>query len=273
MSERPFEAGPLRGHRGGSGPPALLLHGGAAVPDYLDGLAAELREVFTTFRYTQRGTPPSGGGPPFTIEAHMEDALSVLDAFGLERAWAVGHSWGGHLALHLLVAHPDRLLGVVAVDPLGAFPDVFPELDANLRRGLSPAQVERLDAIEARRRAGEVTEAELVERFAMGLPRFFVERSRALPPPEHVGVEASIGTNRSLEEHFGRRTLADGLPAATLPVLFVHGALSAMPLRASVETSALVPGAELVVVPECGHFPWVEQPGSVRGAVEGFLAR
>jgi pimeloyl-ACP methyl ester carboxylesterase len=33
------------------------------------------------------------------------------------------HSWGGHLAMHLAVQHPDRLLGLVLADPLGAVPD------------------------------------------------------------------------------------------------------------------------------------------------------
>ena len=70
----------------------------------------------------------------------MDDALVVLDAFGIERAWVVGHSWGGHLALHLLTAHPDRLLGVVCVDPLPASPDVFVELDTNVRSRLSPTR-------------------------------------------------------------------------------------------------------------------------------------
>jgi pimeloyl-ACP methyl ester carboxylesterase len=32
-------------------------------------------------------------------------------------------------------------------------------------------------------------------------------------------------------------------------------------------------GSQVVVVPDCGHFPWIEQPGSVRNAVESFLAR
>jgi proline iminopeptidase len=276
MGEQPFEVkipdGSLHGHRGGSGPPALLLHGGAAVPDYLDELATELADVFATFRYTQRGTPPSSGGPPFTIEAHMEDALAVLDAFGIERAWVVGHSWGGHLALHLLVSCPERVLGVVCVDPLAASADVLAELNANLRRGLSPEEIAWLDEIEARRQAGEVTEGELVERFALIWPQLFLDPSRAPPAPSHVGAEASIGTNRSLAEHFEHGTLVHRLPNAELPVLFVHGTHSAMPLRATVETCALIARAELVVVPECGHFPWLEQPGSVRGAVESFLA-
>jgi pimeloyl-ACP methyl ester carboxylesterase len=273
VPETPFEVGPLRGHRGGSGPPALLLHGGAAVPDYLDGLAEELGGLLTTFRYTQRGTPPSSGGPPFTVEQHMTDALSVLDAHAIDRAWAIGHSWGGHLALHLLVSSPQRLLGVVAVDPLGASADVFPEMDANLRSELTPDEIAELDRIEARRRAGEVTEAELVRRFALVWPGYFHDRALALPGPTHIGVEASIGTNRSLAEHFERGTLRERLPSATLPVLFVHGEKSALPVRGSRDTARLIPGAELVLVPAAGHFPWVERPGSVRNAVEPFVAR
>ena len=271
MDETSFEVGPLRGHLGGSGPPALLLHGGAAVPDYLDGLAAELDGLFTTYRYTQRGTPPSGGGPPFTVEQHMADAISVLEAFGIERAWAVGHSWGGHLGLHLLVAYPDRLLGVVAVDPLGAYSDVVAEQDANVRRRLHPEHVARLDAIEARRRAGDVTEAELVERFGLVWPAYFADPERALPPPGRVGVDASIGTNRSLAEHFERGTLVNGLPRAAAPALFVHGERSVIPVQGSARTAALVPTSELAVVADAGHFPWVERPGSVRRAVDAFF--
>jgi pimeloyl-ACP methyl ester carboxylesterase len=272
VRERAFEVGPLHGHRGGSGPPALLLHGGAAVPDYLGGLAEELAGTFTTYRYTQRGTPPSGGEPPYAIEAHMADALALLDAFEVDRAWAVGHSWGGHLALHLLVAHPERLLGVVAVDPLGAFPDAFAEQDANRRLALSPEQTARLDAIEARRRAGEVTEAELVERFAIAWPTYFADPSKATPPPARIGVQASIEVNRSLVDHFERQTLIRGLPATALPALFVHGGHSVIPVWSTTETARLVPGAVVVIVRDSGHFPWVERPGSVRDTVEPFLA-
>ena len=51
------------------------------------------------------------------------------------------------------------------------------------------------------------------------------------------------------------------------------GSSSIVPLHASAATCALVPGGQFVAVEECGHFPWLERPGSVRGAVETFLAR
>jgi len=269
VSEEEFEVaidgGVLCGHVGGDGPPALLLHGGAAVPDYLGELAAELEPLLTTYRYTQRGTPPSTGGPPYGIEAHVADAVAVLDAFEIPRAWAVGHSWGGHLALHLAVSHPERLLGIVCIDPVGAYVGAFADLDATLRRGLAPETVERLDGIEARRRTREVSEAELVERFAILWPQYFGDPSRpvAQSPVTHVGVDASIGANLSLGEHFGRETLVHGLPDVRLPALFVHGELDPLPTSSTLETAALIPGARVELIPDCGHFPWLERPGEV----------
>jgi pimeloyl-ACP methyl ester carboxylesterase len=270
--EVPVEQGVLVGHRGGVGPPALLLHGGAALPDYLGDCADLLADRFTTYRYTQRGTPPSAAGPPYTVEAHVADALAVLDAFEIERAWAVGHSWGGHLALHLLVARPERVLGVICVGTLGADGGIFEEYEQNLARGMTDEEIGFVRETQARRRAGDVSEADLVEVFRIVWPRFFRDAGKATAPPEHVGAQASIETNRSLAEHFARATLKQGLPSAKAPVLFIHGEHDPMPIRTARETAALIDGARVEPVAGAAHFPWVEQPAAFRRAVEAFLA-
>jgi pimeloyl-ACP methyl ester carboxylesterase len=274
--EGPFEIpvcdGVLSGHRGGAGPPALVLHGGPAMEDYTGGLAAELCHSFATLRYTQRGATTSNVGGPYTIETHSADALAVLDHFGIERAWAVGHSWGGHLALHLAVSHPDRLLGVVAVDPLGAYQEVFGEMGENLRRDLAPEQQARIDEVEELRREGKATEGDLYDRFTLIWPNYFAEPAAVTQlAPGRVGQECSTETNASIVEHFERGTLVDGLPGVHLPVLFVHGELDPMPLWSVERTAALVPGAVLKTIPECGHFPWWEAPGETGRIVDGFL--
>jgi len=271
--EVPVDGGTLHGHRAGSGLPALLLHGGAAVPDYLADCAVVLDGLFATIRYTQRGTPPSEGRPPYTIESHVADAVTVLDSLGIERAWAIGHSWGGHLALHLALAHPRRLLGLLLVDPLGADPGVFAEQDANLRRGLTEPQRARIDDIEERRRAAGVTETDLIERFALIWPQFFANPDSAIAAPARVGVQASIETNRSIAEHFERETLARGLVSVRLPALFVHGERDPLPVPSTTSTAALIPHALVETIPDCGHFPWLEQPAAFRAAVERLLAK
>jgi proline iminopeptidase len=57
------------------------------------------------------------------VAQSTNDALAVLDALQWSRALIVGHSWGGHLALRLAAAHPERRLGALAVDPLGVVGD------------------------------------------------------------------------------------------------------------------------------------------------------
>jgi proline iminopeptidase len=228
----------------------------------------------TVHRYTQRGTPPSDIGPPYTIDTHVADAVAVLDHFGIDRAWAIGHSWGGHLALHLLVAHPERLLGVVCINPLGAFERVFAEFGSNLRSRLSAAQIERIDEIEALRRRGEVTEADLTERSHLVWPHYFTDPASVPPHPAGpIGVACSTETNASISHHFGLSTLATGLPSATLPALFIHGERDPLPMSSSRETAALIRGAVVTTIPGCGHFPWMETPGEIRRAVTAFLPR
>src|SRR3954452_17391138 len=86
----------------GDGAPVLLLHGGPGMNyRYLDWLAEELGRGFALGAYQQGGLAPSTEEGPFAVEREVADALAVLDALGWERAWVVGHSWGGHLLLHL----------------------------------------------------------------------------------------------------------------------------------------------------------------------------
>ncbi len=284
MSERPFRVaiagGFLDGHESLRQPEtssrrcALILHGGPGLPDYMDGCAAELAGLFETVRYTQRGTAPSTGDGPFSVESHMDDALAVLDSLELDRVWLVGHSWGGHLALHLAVAHPERLCGIVCVATLGASAEVLPDFDANLFGGLSEDDRRKVQIIDEQNEAGAATEAELLEQLRIIWARYFADPASATPfSIEHIGVECGAGTHQSVGEHFARRTLELGLPSVRLPVLFVHGADDPLPSRASVETAHLIPGAVATILPGCGHFPWLERPGALCSAVEALLAQ
>ncbi len=108
----------------GDGPPVLLLRGGPGLGfEYLEGLADELAEGWAVAAYQQRGLPPSSTAGPYAVADHVADARRVLDALGWDRAVVVGHSWGGHLALHVAAALPERTAAVLAVDPLGAVGD------------------------------------------------------------------------------------------------------------------------------------------------------
>jgi len=161
---------------------------------------------------------------------------------------------------------------VVAIDPLAAH-QIFSEAGENLRRRLTPKQRARVDEVEEMRRAGTATDVDLRERWTILWPQYFADPTAAAPPAGYsIGVDCSRDTNASILEHFERGTLLAGLASVELPVLFVHGARDPMPLWSVEQTAAIVPGAELVVIPGCGHFPWWEAPGEIERAVAAFLA-
>jgi len=69
----------------------------------------------------------------------------------------------------------------------------------------------------------------------------------------------SIRTARSGAAGDGRR---DGAPT-----VFALGASSPMPVSQGQRTAALMPAAEVNVIPDAGHLPWHEQPGCVAAAL------
>lgn len=276
-SEREFRApvpgGEIVGWVRGSGPPALLLHGGPGLSDYLVDLAAELSEVMTVARYQQRSLAPSVVDGDRTVEGHVADAVAVLDALGWDRAWAIGHSWGGHLAMHLAVARPDRLIGMVALDALRAVPDGGGEaLGENLMRGLTDEQRAWVEEYSAREETGEGTTEESLEVLRTLWPYYYGDPALAPPMPDmQMDLEGHLITWPSITAHFEAGTLERGLPQLHMPALVLHGAASPIPASEAERTAALIPGVSLRILPGIGHFAWIEEPGSVRRELEALL--
>ena len=262
--------GSITGWLAGSGPPVLVLHGGPGLSDYTVSLAGELEDAFEVIRYQQRGLAPSTTSGPFSISQHVADAIAVLDAAGADGAYVIGHSWGGHLAMHLAVQHPGRMLGLVIVDPLGAVPDGgASDLDRNLTERIRPELAARARELDERAMAGEGTAEDALEGLAIVWPGYFSSPQAAPPmPPLNISVECYAGTFASIQERFEQHTLERSLPALRVPAVFVLGADSPIPPAHGTASAALIPGARCQIEKDCGHFPWLERPGSVREALE-----
>ena len=88
--------------------------------------------------------------------------------------------------------------------------------------------------------------------------------------------ELRLASERSAQ--MGRSILAElpaleaGLPGIRMPVGFVHGSRSPMPLGASTDAANRIPGARVDVVDGAGHFTWVEAPGAIRASLRRLTA-
>jgi pimeloyl-ACP methyl ester carboxylesterase len=263
----------IAGRRAGEGPPVLLLHGGPGLSfEYLRDLAEELAEENDVAWYQQRGQAPSAVAGPHTVATDVDDAGRVLDALGWETAYVVGHSWGGHLALHVAEAMPDRLLGVLAVDPLGAIGDGrWPEFDEEMLRRTPESLRARAQELDELAMKGAADDAMALEAMRLVWPAYFADPEAAPPMPELTMASERTGEmvpsiNADLPK------LEAGLPEIRVPVGFVHGSRSPMPLEASTDAAERIPGAWVDVVEGAGHFVWVEAPGAVRASLRRLTA-
>ena len=86
---------------------------------------------------------------PYSLNDMMDDAIGILDAYGIERAHVVGASMGGMITQLLMIHHPERLLSatVIMSTPLAGNPDELgiPQLfDATLPLGPFMDQIRTL---------------------------------------------------------------------------------------------------------------------------------
>lgn len=100
----------------GDGRPVLALHGVTGHGARWRVLAEHLPEL-RLLGPDLRGHGRSPWTPPWGFEQHVADVLGVLDHLGLDRVPVIGHSFGGAIAVHLAHAAPDRVDGLVLLDP------------------------------------------------------------------------------------------------------------------------------------------------------------
>ena len=123
----------------GEGDPVLFIGGtGAdlrAKPNVLDG---PLPKSFHVTAYDQRGLGQSDKPQlDYTMADYADDAAALMEARGWAKAHVIGVSFGGMVALHLALRHPERIKKLVlcCTSPGGSMPSYpFHELPA----GISP---------------------------------------------------------------------------------------------------------------------------------------
>lgn len=110
----------------------VFVHGWLLSRNYWQPLIQLLSPHYQCLSYDLRGFGRSQPGPPwgvptvnsprmksYTLQAHAADLQMLLEQLQIDRAWLVGHSLGGSIALWAADLVPDRVQGVVCVNSGG----------------------------------------------------------------------------------------------------------------------------------------------------------
>ena len=266
----------------GAGPAILFIHGANSSGASWARLAASL----TGFRCLILDRPGTGLSQP--LERRIDPSslpeiadtlvVDVLDALDLPAAHVVATSLGGYIALRTAAAWPERIdrmvqfswpvgapiknlpwvLRAMAIPGLGRLATLMPANERSVR------MLFRRMGHAAKLKDGRLSQADIDCYLALlrdtDTVRNEIAPARALISPIH-GLD--------------RIQLTDPLLArVSCPTLFIWGGRDLFGgAQTARELVARIPDAELELMPEAGHSPWLDDLDHCAGAVTEFLGR
>jgi proline iminopeptidase len=264
------------------GPPdaerLLVLHGGPGADHaYLLPQMLHLARLYNVILYDQRGGGKSKTdiNIPVTIETHVADLDAVVKELELGAPSIVAYSFGSMIALfYCLEAAKSETMETPArlalIDPAPLRMDYRKQFEAEFSRRQNGAEIRRMRDELAASGLRETDPEQYRQRtFELAVAAYFADPSKArdLTPFRVSGrvqqtVWESLGSNYDVLEK---------LSPLGFPMLIVHGRDDPIPAASSIE-GAKAMNAQLVLLDDCGHVPYVEQPGQLFAALDSFLA-
>ncbi|WP_394433468.1 alpha/beta fold hydrolase [Streptomyces sp. SGAir0957] len=270
----------------------VFSHGYCLNQDSWHFQRAALRGVVRSVYWDQRSHGRSGRGAeqadqgaPVSIDRLGDDLRAVIDAAVPEGPIVlVGHSMGGMTVMALADRHPalvrERVVGVALVGTssgrLGEVNYGLPVAGMNAVRKVLPGVLkalgQRAELVERGRRATADLFAGIIKRYSFAtrdvdpaIARFAERMIESTP----IDVVAEFYP--AFQEHDKTAALAH---FADLPVLVLAGQHDLVtPSEHSEAIAALLPDAELALVPDAGHLVMLEHPDVVTERLAQLLAR
>jgi len=238
---------------GGAGEPVVFLHpasGSALVWLYQQPVFA--KAGYRVVAYSRRNYYNSDLAPEDNPGTGSEDLHHLIEFLGLEKFHVVSSAAGGSVAADYALSHPERLLSLtVSSNNLAATTGYIAETAAKIR-------FKEWD----------------------DLPRWFRELGPSYRAANPEGVEKWIELNHKSETGKGaRQRLANVVTPEKLRTLKVRTLLMTgaadmfTPPSITRMIARHVPNNEVVIVAECGHSPYWEQPEFFNRTVLGFIGR
>jgi 3-oxoadipate enol-lactonase len=198
--------------------------------------------------------------PPYSVGQLADDCLDLLDFLGVFRPVVLcGLSMGGYVAFEFFRRHPERVAGIILA-ATKAKADTE-EGKAGRDAMIEKAKTEGVTAVAAAMLPKLLApgnyddDPELVE---------FVQEMM-----EETSLDGVIGALQAMKE---RPDSMGTLAAIDVPTLIIHGAEDRLiPLAEAQAMKAACRSAELVVIPDAGHLPNLEQIDDFNDAVIDFL--
>jgi len=249
--------------REGTGSPILFIAGLSVGQQLWAPLVEHLSHQYECITFDGRGIgqsskPPSG----YTIPDLTRDALGLLDSLSISRAHVVGMSMGGLIAQDMALQRPEIISGLVLVGSFAktsARGDLIQETRKMMQKRLSPYEYFLVQA------------TWMFAPDTLSKPGFAEDYARKAADNPHPQAKHAFEQLADGARQFDTRARLKDISRPTL-VLVGEEDIMATPSQSRVLAEG-IPGAEMVVLPNLGHFLTSEDPKKFADCVDSFLKR
>lgn len=251
----------------GEGQALILLHGLFGSQDNLGVIARGLEDNWQVHGLDLRNHGKSPHVDTMTYPEMARDVLDYMDARGLDKAWVLGHSMGGKVAMQMALDAPERIAGIIVAD---IAPVTYKPRHDHVLEGLKAVDT---DALKSRQDADKALAAHLDE---AGVRQFLLKNLVPVPTEEQDASGARYRWRLNLpvidRSYAALSAAPEGEGPYEGPVLFIKGADSAYIQTKHRDTIAgLFPNADLRIIEGTGHWLHAEKPDTFVALCRRFL--
>ena len=263
----------------GDGPVVVIIPNALFMFDDFKGLADGRTLIFIDWRNRGHSDPVNDPQKLSKGILHdVDDLEAVRRHFRFEKVAVIGHSYSALTAVLYAMKNPDHIDRIVQIGTMQPFfgkqyPPELMCMDETFTQVMSGLQ-----QLEQERASTEPRE--YCRKFWALLRTLFVVNPA--DTGKLVWDPCEAANERNFMKQFSQNLLpslkslnltADQIARTRTPVLTIHGRRDrSAPYGGGKEWAHLLPNARLLTINNGGHFPWVEAPETVFGAIDTFLS-
>jgi proline-specific peptidase len=268
----------------GRGPQTIVvLQGGPGFTmDYIADDLLPLARRHTLIFHDPRGIGRStlvSDAASLDAQRMVDDVEALRRHFGLPKLTLLGHSWGAGVAALYAQRFPQHVERMIIVGGIPLHRAELARTLAAIRAGGDDAWRSRLRERGAAVLADPGDVAACRAFYETWYQPFFVDpaalrRSKGdfcAGGPDSLRNKVA-GVDRFVIASLGDFDWRPALKQVHAPTLLIHGAADPIPSASATEWAATLPDARLLLMPDVGHFPYLEAPEAFFDAVERFVA-
>lgn len=244
----------------GQGQPVLILHGLFGSSDNWNGIGKKLAEYFEVYLIDQRNHGRSPHSDGFNYQLMSDDLYEFVDDNFIEDAVVIGHSLGGKIAMTFALQHPEKVKRLIVVDISPRASQAF------LHQILQGLMSIDLSVVKSRKAADEQLSLTIGD---LNLRKFLLKNL--------YWKEKGVLDWRFNLEIINReiKTVDEGIDDEKKfdkPTLFIRGGKSDYILNSDFAMiKSIFPEAEIITIPNAGHWLHAEAPADFLDCVIKFL--